>query len=208
MALVYRAEIHPTKLELLAGWLPGQPWYTGPAQPVLERVSAFRFDDPAGQVGVETLIVTAGDGTHLQVPLTYRGAPLAGAEQWLIGTMEHSVLGSRWVYDGCGDPVYAATLAQTILTGGTQAPEYVDVDGTAEEREPLLRVHGDGSPAAPVPPVTKVLHVGHSDPTVISTDAVELSVLRILGPGPGPGPTLTTTPVDASAPVTLAFCSA
>jgi len=34
------------------------------------------------------------------VPLTYRGAPLDGAEDALVGTTEHGVLGRRWVYDG------------------------------------------------------------------------------------------------------------
>jgi hypothetical protein len=43
-------------------------------------VSAYRFDDPAGEVGIETLLVRRGAGPVLQVPLTYRGAPLAGAE--------------------------------------------------------------------------------------------------------------------------------
>lgn len=55
------------------------------------------------------------------MPLTYRGAPLPGAEPWLVGTMEHSVLGRRWVYDGCGDPVHVAALVATILAGGIQA---------------------------------------------------------------------------------------
>ncbi len=62
-------------------------------------------------MGVETLLVRVGEGPVLQVPLTYRGAPLPGGESALVGTMEHSVLGPRWVYDGTGDPVYVATLA-------------------------------------------------------------------------------------------------
>src|SRR5215218_7739419 len=99
MALLHRAEITPTKLELLDAWLPTRAWYRGPADPGLAKVGAFRFDDPAGEVGIETLLVQAGDGPVLQVPLTYRAAPLAGAEPWLIGTTEHSVLGRRWVYD-------------------------------------------------------------------------------------------------------------
>src|SRR5687767_1046232 len=114
MALLHRAEIRPTKLELLAAWLPGRSWYEGPAPGDVTRVSAYRFDDPAGDVGIETLLVRAGDGLLLQVPLTYRGAPLDGHDRWLVGTMEHSVLGRCWVYDGCGDPVYAAVLAEII----------------------------------------------------------------------------------------------
>ena len=92
MALLHRADLTPTKLELLQAWLPTRSWYTGPAAPQLTKVGAFRFDDPAGAVGVETMLVRAGDGPVLQVPLTYRGAPLDGAERWLVGTTEHSVL--------------------------------------------------------------------------------------------------------------------
>jgi hypothetical protein len=31
MALIHPAELHPTKLELVAGWLPRRRWYNGPA---------------------------------------------------------------------------------------------------------------------------------------------------------------------------------
>nr|WP_284288786.1 hypothetical protein [Angustibacter aerolatus] len=97
--------------------MPAQPWYPGGA---LTTIGAFRFDDPAEEVGVETFLLRAGDAV-VQVPLTYRAAPLAGADDALVTTMEHSVLGRRWVYDGCADPVFAATLAHTVLTGGVQA---------------------------------------------------------------------------------------
>src|SRR5258706_8514918 len=114
MALLHQADLQPTKPELLAVWLPPRSWYQGPATPALKRAAAYRFDDPAGEVGIETILVQAGGGPVYQVPLTYRGAPLDGADRWLIGTTEHSVLGRRWVYDATGDPVYASTLASTI----------------------------------------------------------------------------------------------
>lgn len=139
MALLYRADLRPTKLQMLNGWLPARPWYRGPAAPDFQRVVSFRFDDPDGQVGVETLLVHADGGPILQVPLTYRGAPLDGLEPWLIGTSEHSVLGRRWVYDGCGDPVYVNALAQAIWTGGTQAEEFLDVDGERERASAAAR---------------------------------------------------------------------
>ena len=56
-----------------------------------------------------------------QVPLSYRGYELAGASEWLIGTMDHSVLGKRWVYDACADPVYVKALATAIITGQQEA---------------------------------------------------------------------------------------
>jgi hypothetical protein len=112
MALLHQAELVPSKLEALAAWAPSQPWFDGDPER-LERVAAFRLDDPAGEVGVEVLLLRAGDGPVLQVPLTYRGSPLEGGDEWLVGTMQHSVLGERWVYDGCGDPVYVATAVAT-----------------------------------------------------------------------------------------------
>src|SRR4051812_37051985 len=123
MAILYEADLHPSKLELLSRWLPTRPWYRGPASPDMRKVTSFRFDDPAGEVGLEALIVRAGDGPLMQAPLSYRGAPLERADEWLIGTMQHSVLGRRWVYDACGDPVYAEALAAAILTGAAQADE-------------------------------------------------------------------------------------
>ena len=180
MALLHRAELHPEKLELLAAWLPSRPWYRGPAAPALSRVVSYRFDDPDGEVGVETLLVRTGDGPLLQVPLTYRNAPLDGHDHWLVGTAEHSVLGRRWVYDACGDPVYANVLANTILTGASQAEEFVEIDGRLERREPTSSVNGNGARGADVPTINTLIRVDDNDPTLIVTDSVELAVARIL----------------------------
>ncbi|BCJ46350.1 hypothetical protein GCM10010168_59890 [Actinoplanes ianthinogenes] len=148
MALLHKADIRPTKLELLSGWLPAQSWYSGPSDPDVTRVAAGRLDDPAGAVGLEIMLVQVGDGPVLHTPLTYRGAPLDGADEFLIGTTEHSVLGTRWVYDAAGDPVFAAVLADVIRTGGTQAAEEVHGDGEVVIRQPSLFLRGSGSPEA------------------------------------------------------------
>jgi len=129
MAHIHKATLRPTKIDLLRAWLPTRPWFDADGE--LQRVGAYRFDDPAGQVGIEASLIRSGDGTVFHVPLTYRDAPLPGAEAFLVGTAEHSVLGQRWVYDGCGDPVAMTAFATAILTGGTQAQEYVDVGGAA-----------------------------------------------------------------------------
>jgi len=208
MALLHRADLTPTKLELLNAWLPTKDWYPGPAAPDLAKVGAFRFDDPAGEVGVETLLVQAGDGPVLQVALTYRAAPLDGAERWLVGTTEHSVLGPRWVYDASGDPVYAATLAATILTGAGQAAEEFEVDGVRQARPNDLQVTGSGHAGAPVPAVTSVLQVTDTDPTRIATDSVSLTVIRVLtdaAPDPDAAATLTGTWPGSPTPRLLAY---
>ena len=91
------------------------------------------------------------------VPVTYRGAPLAGAEAALLGTSEHGVLGRRWIYDAAQDPVAVAQLdafvhgrvqAQHQSNSDTLEPS-VTVSGTpgADAAVELVRVL-DGKPAA------------------------------------------------------------
>jgi len=145
MALLHQATVTPSKLELVRDWLPTQPWYRGERGAELTPVAAYRFDDPDGEVGVETLLVAAPDGAVAQVPVTYRGAPLEGAEQWLIGTMQHSVLGARWVYDGLGDPVYLAAVTHAVHTGSGQAELLIEIDGEMVTREPTAVVRGSGT---------------------------------------------------------------
>ena len=111
MALLYDdAELVPSKIELLRSWVPGRAWAGGSAVSGLDAVGAYRFDDPEGEVGIETHPLRTADGRVLQVPLTYRGRPLESAPDVLVTTMQHSVLGQRWVYDACHDPAYARAL--------------------------------------------------------------------------------------------------
>ncbi|MET7396663.1 hypothetical protein ABZS66_24595 [Dactylosporangium sp. NPDC005572] len=189
MALLHQAEISPSKLELIAAWLPGQSWFQEPSAEGLARVAAYRFDDPDGEVGIEALLVRIGDGPVYQVPLTYRGTPLDGAEAWLVGTTEHSVLGKRWVYAACGDPVYAAVLAGALFGMTRQAEEFLEVDGRPVLRKPLMTVTttrtGD-QPDATGSPTTAVGTVVSGDPTVIETDLGSLAVVHVVGATPGP----------------------
>ncbi|QGN49635.1 CG0192-related protein [Micromonospora sp. WMMD558] len=204
MALLHRADLRPGKLDLLAAWLPGRPWFAGEAGAEVTRVAAYRFDDPAGEVGVETLLVRAGSGPVLQVPLTYRAAPLDGGDEWLVGTTEHSVLGRRWVYDGCGDPVHAGVLASVLRGDSGQAEEYFEVDGVREVRAPLMTV--TARPGADVPAVGAVRRVEGGDPTVIVTDTVDLAVVRRPGVDAGSaGATLNGTWPGGPGSVALAY---
>jgi hypothetical protein len=208
MAIIHDAQIRPTKLELVADWLPRQPWYPDDSAPELEQVGAYRFDDPDGEVGIETLLVRTADGPVLQVPMTYRGQPLPDGEPHLVGTMEHSVLGSRWVYDACGDPVYAAALAATVLRGGTGAEELLEADGGQQRREPSVAVTGSGGPDEEVDPVDEVTCTTASDLTVIRAGDLELTVRRSLdstvAAGSSDGHTLMGTWAGQEQPVLLA----
>lgn len=87
-------------------------------------LGSYRFDDPDGEFGVEAFIACCGTGTR-QVVLTYRGAPLEGAEEALIATMEHSALGRRWIYDGTVDPVAVACFRRALAGEQHQAVEEV-----------------------------------------------------------------------------------
>jgi hypothetical protein len=186
MALIYKAEITPSKLELVQRWIPSQRWFAGdPAG--LAPHAAFRFDDPEGEVGIESLLLRTADGSTVQVPLTYRDAPLAGAGAHLVGEMEHTVLGHRWVYDGTGDPACIAAFATAAFTGGREA-ELV-VDGESELRAPTARVAGSGTGAEAVEAsrVERPVVTVEVTSTVVSAGGIRLVVHR--------------TPVAAAAPV-------
>jgi hypothetical protein len=131
MATIHRTTMVPTKLELIGDWLTRQRWYrdTG-LPPTLTRAGGFRLDDPAGDVGIESIFVidgTEGAETTYHVPLAYRGAPLPGAEEWLLGTSEHGVLGRRWIYDAAHDPVAVAQLLDFVCAG-TEAQDQDESD--------------------------------------------------------------------------------
>lgn len=178
MALLHQATLRPTKLELLADWLPSRDWYTGPAGEVT-RVATFRFDDPANAVGIETMLVRVGDGPIHQVPLTYRAEPVPDGDDRLLGTSDHSVLGKRWIYDGAGDPVHAATLTSAILGNTGQAEQFMDVDGRLERREPSMTIASNATGEAPA--AGEIQRVTKGDPTLIVTNTVELTVVRRIG---------------------------
>jgi Maltokinase N-terminal cap domain len=127
MAVIHRTILKPTKLELLTTWLPTQPWYRGRGAPSLTKAGGFRLDDPAGEVGIELMIVTDTAGPRVDaylVPLTYRATPGEGT---LIGTMDHGVLGLRYAYDGPTDPVFRSQV-DALLRGEVSAQAQSESD--------------------------------------------------------------------------------
>ena len=99
-------------------------------------MGGFRLDDPGGQVGIEFMMVAdrAGNTDSVyHVPLTYRGAALAGTNAGLIGTAHRAldgVLGRRWIYDGVYDPVLLTQLV-ALIQGYAQA-QAQSVSNTAD----------------------------------------------------------------------------
>ena len=145
-------------------WLARQHWYLGAGVSVLRPVGAFRLEDPDGEVGIETQLMTDGDEIY-QIPMTYRGS--AVAEGALIATAEHSVLGTRWIYDATTDPVWEAELLRLVQAGGTGGPS--GRGGTQE-----VEVHGE----LLVPGI------------VLTADTAAIELSRVLRPGSlprGPG---------------------
>ncbi|HXP54430.1 MAG TPA: 1,4-alpha-glucan branching protein [Streptosporangiaceae bacterium] len=188
MAVIHHTTLTPGKLELLAAWLPRQPWYrAGAGSPELARAGGFRLDDPDGRVGLEFMVVAdAATGTAYHVPATYRDSELPGAAEGLIGTAEHGVLGHRWVYDGAHDPVLVAQLVALIQ--GQAEPQ---AQSTTDTADPTVTT---GSPAGAGPLAASgaatVVSTGEGTEIQVPVRGGGLVVLRInrvLQPGDGPG---------------------
>ncbi|MFK4099771.1 1,4-alpha-glucan branching protein [Streptomyces sp. NPDC019531] len=183
MAIIHHTTLKPTKLELLTTWLPTRPWYAGAGAPELTKAGGFRLDDPEGEVGIEFMVALDTSGPEpvaYHVPLTYRAAPLPGADHALVGTMEHGVLGPRWAYDGLHDTVLRTELL-ALFEGRAQAMAQSISDTPDHEV-----THSWTGPALPTGPaqVTE-----DRDGTELALpDGTVLHVHRILSPTAPEGP--------------------
>ena len=184
MAVIHNTTMTPGKLELLAAWLPAQPWYVGTGrEPELARAGGFRLDDPAGEVGIEFMVVadTSGDRpVSYQVPMSYRGAPLDGADAALIGTPEHGVLGRRWIYDGAHDPVLVAQFL--ALVQGRAKAQHRNRSNTPE---PSVSTHYTRADHPAMAGITSVGNGRDSTDIVVTTETGEsltIAVTRVLRP--------------------------
>lgn len=206
MGLFHVATITPSKADLIGRWLPAQPW--GPAADAeVELVGAFRFDDPEHRVGMETHLVSAG-GSIYQVPVTYRDEPLAGAEDAFIAETEHSVLGTRWVYDGLGDERYLLMLLAVTLTGQGETIGLADHEGRWYTRPATARISGGGWTGGAIA-VDGLQPVADEGAVVrLANDGFELRFHRQLSPGPQPAIGLTATWEGQREPMVLAEANA
>ncbi|CAM5300104.1 maltokinase N-terminal cap-like domain-containing protein [Streptomyces avidinii] len=124
---------------------------------------------------------------HRTVPLTYRGAAPAGAEDGLVGTLMHGTLGRRWVYDGAHDPVLVEQLL-ALLAGRTTAQDQNESDTADPTVEVRAGLRGVPAPLAGPGKVSDT-----ADATVIGVGAAGqpgplhgLTLTRVLRPVPPP----------------------
>jgi hypothetical protein len=202
MALFHAATVTPTKADLIAEWVPTRPWGP-PAGDSVDVIGAYRFDDPEGRVGLEPHLVTAA-GVLYHVPLTYREEPLDGAEDALIAKAQHSVLGTRWVYDGLRDPRLTVMLAAVTLTGQGEALGLALYEGRWYTVPSKVRIQGGGWSRERVPVDGFEVVSDDAAAAVLHNDRFELTVFRRPSPGPRPPVALTATWDGQAEPVVLA----
>jgi hypothetical protein len=202
MAIFHRATITPTKGELIATWAPTRPW--GPsASDEIDLIGSYRFDDPDGRVGMETFLATVG-GTLFQIPLTYRDEPLEDSGTAFITEMQHSVLGTRWVYDGLLDPRFVLMLAGVAMTGQGEALGMVVYEGRWHVAPSNVRIHGGGWTQERVPVDGFQLVSDGAGATILRNDRFEMTFYRRPVRGPRPPIGLTATWDTEGGPVVLA----
>jgi len=206
MGIFHRATITPTKHELITAWLPTQPWGPSHGTPV-EPIGSFRFDDPDNRVGMETHLVEV-DGVVLQVPLCYRNEPIEGAEAAFIERMEHSELGTRYVYDGLGDDRFVLMLAAVTMTGQGEALGIVEADGRWYIAPASVRIRGGGWGLERAAVDGFAAESDDGEVVVFGNDRFELRFFRRPSPGPPPPIGLTATWDQQNDPVVLADLTA
>lgn len=129
IAQIYDAILNPTKQEVAARF-----------GALVTLLGSYRLADTDDEVGIEIYVGRDIEGRLVQMPVSYRSAEVdPGAT---LGTLEHSVLGTRWVSNALGDPVAVREFIRTIVQGDDGAT-YSDGSG------PLMDIRGTGDPLAP-----------------------------------------------------------
>ena len=100
-------------------------------------IGAFRFVDPNGKVGIETLLVReTTNGVLLQFPVTYREQCISDTHE--VGTTEHSDLGTRHITKVVADPVAVTEIIRVILEGDTNVQR-------SDGKTSPYKIHGTGT---------------------------------------------------------------
>ncbi|UVJ40344.1 1,4-alpha-glucan branching enzyme [Arthrobacter sp. CJ23] len=177
----------PSIEELLRAWLPGKRWF--PVKNAgfgLERVGGFPLGDRDGEAVLDIVLVavsyqTADGGGRtdvVQLPLSFRSAPLEDAASALVGEAMLPGLGHRWVYDAVHDPHFIAAWLDLMQhqrsTADGAASGHLGLPGFA------LPVAGSG---------LRVLSGEQSNTSVIVDDGVTaamVKIFRVLSAGRNP----------------------
>lgn len=174
MAIIYDADLSPSKTEILRSFLAGRSWGESGE---LELLGAYRFDDPEGEVGVECHLVKMGETTY-HLPLAYRPARVEGAEEHLLATMQHSVLGERFVYDGLADETALDCFRRALCGEQQQAElEIHEPDGTAAgTRAQAVRLRLEVDEGARPPRLDELLEDGQPFTIARTVDGLDGAV--------------------------------
>jgi hypothetical protein len=193
MAIIHRAELTPTKPEILRALLASRGWLEDGDPTVL---GAYRFDDPAGHVGIECHLVRTGE-TIFHLPLTYRSAPIgaaagaAGGDSAAVepvATMQHSVLGTRYVHDALDDEVALEAFWRALCGAQQQAALDVHDDGRlVEHRAQSVALRLEIDPGAQAPQLAQLEDDGTSFTIAQSLGGIDGAVRLVAEWGEGSG---------------------
>lgn len=152
--------------QLLAGWIPRQPWFPKHAAEFgfdpditpmsVARAFNFKAEELGGFVGLVT-VISVGDGPNLRrlnIPLSLRGTEDKHLRQALIGQIDDLALGPVFVYDGAADPVFINLMADAItkrqvFDGGQLSTESLRHGREKAAAGQLNDAPGVGAPGSP-----------------------------------------------------------
>lgn len=197
-------QLQPPLPELLRSWLPAQRWYPAKGAAVsLRRVGGVRLQDPAGEVGLEVHLIAVDSGERvdvINVPLSFRSAPLEGGDSGLIGEAEQTddddsahTSGRRWIYDGAHDPVFIAAWLELMRSEATTGDGRASGHAIAQFAQ---------HPPVTGPADSKVLTGEQSNTSAVIQDETMPSIVkffRVLSAGANPD-------VEVGAGLTSAGC--
>ena len=153
MAVIQKATLQPTKLELIAGSASFASWFDGDAAE-LAQVGAFlvRIIWRAGSA-CRCCSCRPGRGAGVADPDDVPGQAARRCGRRTDG--RDVAFGARpplRVLDGCHDPAFVGELVlPPCSTGGTEVDEVVEIDGEAITMPKSMAVRGSGTAGATVP---------------------------------------------------------